>query len=129
MILLEQILFLLFQHPFMSLSLFIFTLFSMAFILIPFTFAIIYWMKRGFLFDQKTNLIAIYIIVNVLIHTWVTYLAFNSTNNLFLFRIINLTDMFFLGLFLLSLFISSTYSRITIALLFGVHLNRNSLLP
>ncbi|HSH51840.1 MAG TPA: hypothetical protein VK982_08985 [Bacteroidales bacterium] len=89
----------------------------MAFILIPFTFAIIYWIKRGFIFDQKTNLIAVYIIVNVLIHTWVTYLAFNRTNNLFLIRAINFVDISFIGLFLLSLYLSSTQTRIIITLL------------
>lgn len=101
----------------MSLTLFIFTFFSMALILIPFTFAIIYWVKKGLFFDQKTNIIVIYFIVTIFLHIWVTYLAFNRTNNLFLIRANNFVDISFVGLFLLSLYLSSTQARIIITIL------------
>lgn len=82
----------------------------------PFTFALIYLLKKGVFFDYKTNLILLYIIVTIFLHIWVVYLSFNSINNVFLFRAINFVDTFFLGLFLLTFYFSSMISRIILTL-------------
>lgn len=105
----------------MTLPLFLLSLFSIASILLPLSLAIVYSKKRGIFFDQRINLVVAYIIVITLLHGIMTFLAFNSINNLFLMRTINYVDLFFLGLFLVSFYSRSKLIRFAIIfLLFGI---------
>jgi hypothetical protein len=95
----------------MAQVIFILSIFSTTFLFLPFALAIFYWIKKGFFFDKRVNFIIIYISVTVLLHSWATFLAFNSINNLFLFRTMNYVELFFLGSFLISFSFKSSISR------------------
>lgn len=76
---------------------------SSAFLLVPLSTIIYYWIKKGIRYDSNANFIAASLVWYALIFILQYYFSHKSINNLFLLRIYVPVDIFLLSNFLLNL--------------------------
>lgn len=87
---------------------------------VSFVAAVIYWKKKKFSFDNKVNLVGIYVVVYFVFQFFMLLLAVKGTNNLFLIRIFAPFETFIFAFFILSLQIRSNKNSLFISIILSL---------